>query len=117
MVDCCALIQVPGNGLRLEELSDEHVCGSDKFTLYGCPSCGALWVAQDAFWDHGTWYRTHVRVASRESFEALVASARVSKAAEVPARPEPRPSTASDIARAFEISATIDREKGSKQDV
>jgi hypothetical protein len=73
-------------------------CGAHKFTLYGCPSCGTLWVAQDAIWDHGTWYRKYVRVASRESFAALVASVRVSMAAEVPTRPESRPLTASDIA-------------------
>ena len=116
MVDCCALIQVPGAGLRLQERSDEHVCGSDKFKLYECPSCGALWVAHDAFWDHGTWYRKeHVRVPNVEGFEALLASARAAKAAWRPDLPERKPPTATDIARAFQLATTIAREKGNQQ--
>lgn len=116
MVDCCAPMQVPGAGLRLEERSDEYVCGFDKFKLYECPSCGALWVAHDAFWDHGTWYRkAYVRVPNVEGFEEFLASVR---AAEVAARPdlrERKPLTATDIARAFRLAATIGRESGSQQ--
>lgn len=113
MVDCCALIQVPGTGLRLEERSSEHDCGSDKFILYECPSCGALWVAHDALWDHGTWYRKeYIRVADREGFEALLASQRVAKTTVGPVPPHSKPLTPRDIAQAFQIAATIVRERG-----
>ena len=116
MVDCCAPIQIPGAGLRLEERSGERVCGSDKFKLYECPSCGALWVAHDAFWDHGTWYRkAYIRVEDVEGFDALLASKCAEKAAEKPVARRPVPLTPSDITRAFQIAAVIDREKEHEQ--
>lgn len=82
--------------------------------MYECPSCGAFWVAHDAIWDYGTWYRKYVRVASREKFEEFIASLRAAKAAEVSACPGLRQLTASDIARVFEIAATTDRNPGSR---
>ena len=73
-------------------------------------------MAHDAFWDHGTWYRKeYVRVGSRESFEALVLSARTSPAAEVPEHPRNAPLTAADVARAFQIAAAMERDKGASK--
>jgi hypothetical protein len=116
MVDCCAPIQVSGAGLRLEERSEERVYGSDKFKLYGCPSCGAMWVAHDAFWDYGTWYRKeYIRVEDVEGFDALLASKRTEMALVKPVAHKPVPLTANDIARAFQIAAVIDREEGHEQ--
>jgi hypothetical protein len=116
MVDCCVPIQVPGAGLRLEERSDEHACGSDKFKLYECPSCGALWVAHDAFWDHGTWYRKeYIRVEDVDGFNALLAFKRAEMAVVKPVARKPVPLTSNDIARAFQIAAVVDREEGREQ--
>jgi hypothetical protein len=116
VVDCCAPIQVPGAGLRLEERSDAHDCGSDKFKLYECPSCGALWVAHDAFWDHGTWYRKeYIRVENVEGFDAFLASKLAEKTEAKPVALKPVPSTPNDIARAFQIAVSIDREEGHEQ--
>jgi hypothetical protein len=116
MVDCCARIQIPGSGLRLEERSEERNCGGEFFTLYECPSCGALWAGHDVFWDHGTWYRKeYIRVADREAFEALVESTRAANAAAKAVAsvggPEPGRLTTDDIARALQLAATIGREK------
>jgi hypothetical protein len=116
MVDCCTPIQVPGAGLRLVARSEEHDCGSDKLKLYECPSCGAQWVAHDAFWDHGTWYRKeYIRVEDVDGFDALLASKRAEMAAVKPVAHKPVPLTFNDIARAFQIAAMIDRAEGLEQ--
>jgi hypothetical protein len=107
MVNCCLPIQIPGSGLRLEERSDVCDCGSDKLTLYECPSCEALWAGRDVFWDHGTWYRKeYIRVTNKESFEALVASARVAPAVEPPVPSHRGKLTTGDIVRAVQIAVT-----------
>lgn len=117
VVDCCAPIQVPGAGLRLEERSFKYDFGSDKFTLYECPSCGAFWVAHDAFWDHGTWYRKeYIRVADAQGFEALLASARAGEMTDGPVPPRARQLTPLDITRAFQIATTIGRKEGHETD-
>ena len=120
MVNCCAPIQIPGSGLRLNERSEEHHCGSDKFKLYECPSCGAFWVARDVFWDHGTWYRKeYIRVDTAGAFEALLESEREAKSAAKPASSTPRRPTVSDtvndIARGFQIAIAIDHDDGNKK--
>ena len=108
VIDCCARIQIPGAGLRLEERSIEHDCDTLKLTLYECPSCGALWAACDAFWDHGTWYRKeYVRVSGQQSFDALVVSTRSAKPDEASVHRATRPLDADDIARAMQIASTV----------
>ncbi len=115
MVDCCAPIQVHGAGLRLEERSDEHAYKFDKFRLYECPSCAALWVAHDVFWDHGTWYRKeYIRVADLEAFEEVLASAKAANNTTEPVSNYSKELTPTDITRGFQIAITIGRDKRNK---
>ena len=89
-------------------------CGSDKFTLFECPSCGALWAGHEVFWDHGTWYRKEIiRIANEEGFKELVASARAARATELHiVRLERGRLTTGDIARAMQIALRVAATRG-----